>query len=191
MKKGGRCLTLLAIMLLGGLVTVFIVMLVVTQFIAGAQRDAQATFGPMQSLVAVTSQAQATRAAPTATSLLIESTAADLGVTIDAPGPTYTPAQPSTAQPPVGIQPGTPDAASSNGSPATATLASTPTPSPTVGEIGLGTPSFPLTLTVQHAQDQTRVAGQLNSINATATEDSRQSKIIFASLTAAAQSKRK
>jgi hypothetical protein len=183
MKKGGRCLTILAFMLLGGLLTVFIVGIVATQFIAGAQKDVQATLAPVQSLVAATSQALATKVQPTAT--LVESTAADIGVTIDAP------VQPSAAQPPAGVQPGASDAAPSSGGQATATPAITATASPTLGEIGLGTPSFPLTLTVQHAQDQTRVAGYLNSINATATEDSRQSQIIFATLTAAAQSKRK
>src|SRR5260370_35753718 len=103
--KGGRCLTLLVFMLLGGVLVVFGMTIVVTQIIAGAQRDAQATFGPMQSLVAVTSQALATNAHPTATSLLVESTVADLGVTTDAP------AQPSAAQPSIAVQPDAPDAA--------------------------------------------------------------------------------
>jgi len=85
----------------------------------------------------------------------------DLGVTIDVPDdPTATPIP-------------------------TMTVGSTATPGP----VGLGTASFPLTLTAQHADDQTRVAGRLSSIDATQTEISRQSQIIFATLTAAAPKK--
>ena len=191
--KGGRCLTILALLLLGGLVTVFVVTIVATQFIAGTQKDAAATLGPVRSLIAVTDQALSTRLQPT-THPLVQSTLADFGVTIDAPGNADTAPQTGSPQPSAALtssQPGGMDQSNQTTNPATATFTATPTPSPIVGELGLGTPSFPLTLTMQHAQDQTRVAGRLNSINATATEDSRQSQLIFATLTAAAQSKRK
>lgn len=100
---------------------------------------------------------------PTATLLSPASTAAsgDLGITMDAPAePTATTA-PSAA----------------------------PVSTATPGPVGLGTASFPLTLTAQHADDQTRVAGRLSSIDATQTEIGRQSQIIFATLTAAAPKK--
>lgn len=71
---------------------------------------------------------------------------------------------------------------------------STPTPIPwitnTPGLPPLGTMSYPMTVTAQYVMDQTRVAKYLGGVGATETEIANENVSIFATLTAAAPTKR-
>ncbi len=176
--KGGRCLFVLAFVLLGMFIVLFGVSVIFNQQQPGAQQglptvhvlSTSVPATPNDTSGSVTIQAPGAQPDQPTVQAFSSSghagandTSGNFGVTIQAPDASTVP---------------------------TSTQINTPVPTVTPGQLGLGTPSFPLTLTAQHADDQTKVAGRLSEIDATATAIGQQSQIIFATLTAAAPKKK-